>query len=76
VAVLLFGGIYLKAGADTLVFVLPAVTVCFWLIAVLQLFEARAAGARGIIAYLPAIALFLVAAFASLGTLLYWAGVR
>ena len=72
--VLAVGGIYLAVGETSLLFVLPTITLCFWILAALQLLEAKSSGARGIIAYLPTIATSLVAAFASLGTLGYWVG--
>ena len=75
-AVLGLGGLYLARGTDTLGLVLPAVTVCFWIIAALQFLETKSAGARGIIALLPAIGMTLVAAFATIGTLGYWIGIR
>lgn len=70
-AVLGLGFIYLTVGDTSLAYVLPLMSLAFWTIAVLQYADVRAAGARGILALLPAAAMALVAAFSTLGTLVY-----
>ncbi len=66
------GGIYLWQGEATLLFVLPLLAVCFWLICLLRFLEIRAAGGTGIIALLPAVAIGLVAAAATFAALFYF----
>ncbi len=68
------GAVYLARGSASLVFVLPILTLCLWAISALQLLEIRAAGGRGIITLLPALAMGLAALAATLATLAYYAG--
>ncbi len=69
--VLILGGIYLTVGDASLSYVLPLCAIAFWGVAALQYADTRAAGAKGILAILPALATSLVAAFATLGALVY-----
>lgn len=71
----LAGALYLGRGSVSLAYVLPIVTVCLWAISALQYLEIRAAGGRGIITLLPAIAMGLAAVMTTLATLSYYAGV-
>ena len=70
----LTGMLYLKCGSASLTYVLPILTVCLWVIATLQYLEIRAAGGKGIITLLPAIAMGLAAGVTTLATLSYYAG--
>lgn len=70
-AVLILGGVYLTVGDTSLPYVLPLCAIAFWGVAALQYVDTRAAGAKGILAILPALATALVAAFATLGALIY-----
>ncbi len=70
-AVLFLGGVYLAVGESSLAYVLPLMSLAFWATAILQYADARAASTKGILALLPAAAVALVAAFATLGALVY-----
>ena len=71
-AAVLAGLCYLGFGENTLAFVLPLMSTCFLAIAVVSWREARAGGAEGWIALIPALAAGLVAFFALIGTAVYF----
>lgn len=71
----LAGALYLGRGSACLPYVLPILTACLWSISILQYLEIRAAGGRGIITLLPAIAMGLAAVVTTLATLAFFAGV-
>jgi len=71
-AAILTGLCYLWWGEGTLAFVLPLMSICFLAIAVVSWREARAGGAAGWIALIPTLAAGLVAAFALIGTAVYF----
>ncbi len=68
------GAFYLSAGAPSLRFVLPVLTVCLWVLSASQMLDIRAAGGRGIIILLPAIAMALAAIMTTLATFSYFIG--
>ena len=68
----LCGLVYLAVGEASLAFVLPLMSACFLAIAVTAWREARAGGASGWIAMIPALASALVAVFALIGTFVYF----
>lgn len=67
------GGAYLLLGASVLKFALPVMCAAFWAIAVVAWRESRASGATGLIAMLPAVAGMIVAGFATVGVIAYFA---
>ena len=70
----LAGLAYRAWGAASLSVVLPVMSLAFWAIAVISYREASAAKLRGFIALLPALAAMLVAAFATVGMIVYFVG--
>jgi hypothetical protein len=70
----LAGLAYRAWGAASLSVVLPVMSLAFWAIAVISYREARAAKLRGFIALLHALAAMLVAAFATVGMIVYFMG--
>ena len=70
----LAGLAYRAWGVASLSVVLPVMSLAFWAIAVISCWEARAAKLRGFIALLPALAAMLVAAFATVGMIVYFMG--
>jgi len=71
-AAVLAGAAYLYAGPAALPLTLPIMCAAFWGIAAVAWRESRAAGAKGIIAMLPAIAGMIVALFATVGVIAYF----
>ena len=66
------GFVYVLRGRDTLGVVLPVMCVCFAAICVFSLLESRAAGMRGIAAWLPVLAAALLTLLAVVGTAVFF----
>lgn len=73
-AAVIAGALYLLIGESAMGIVLAVMCVCFTGIAAVAWREARAAGAKGFVGMLPAIAAAIVAGFALIGCAVYFAG--
>ena len=73
-AAVIAGAVYLLMGEGAMGIVLAVMCVCFVGIAAVAWREARASGAKGFVGMLPAIAAAIVAGFALIGLIAYFAG--
>ena len=73
-AAVIAGGLYLLIGEAAMGAVLAVMCGCFVGIAVVTHREARASGAKGFVGMLPTLAAAVVAGFALIGLIAYFAG--